>query len=180
MSSPCQAWHPTHDVCCTSTVTEQMHPMHHARLLATGETVVWPNEGYVPPAPASSEQDKQSRKQELRSMAIATYQSARAAAAPGFGGETYEPERDGERLGRQLLRVKALMLDGEWRTLAEIGEHVGAPEASVSARLRDLRKPKFGGYVVNKRVRGEPRSGLHEYRLGSGQEITPAALSDTL
>jgi len=36
------------------------------------------------------------------------------------------------------------------------------PEASVSARLLDLRKPTIGGHVI---VRLYVRRGLHEYRL---------------
>jgi len=43
------------------------------------------------------------------------------------------------------------MRDGEWRTLGEISEATGHPEASVSARLRDFRKPRFGGHTVNRR-----------------------------
>lgn len=81
-----------------------------------------------------------------------------------FGGTTYCRAIDGGRLIRQLWKVKRLMLDGRWRTLPEISEAVGAPPASVSARLRDLRKEKFGGYVVERRRR-YPDSGLFEYRV---------------
>ncbi len=81
---------------------------------------------------------------------------------PHFDGETYDPDRDHVRLSGQMLKVRNLMSDGEWRTLRHIANEVGAPEASVSARLRDLRKPRFGGYTVE-RVRA-PR-GLHFYRL---------------
>jgi hypothetical protein len=81
---------------------------------------------------------------------------------PGFDGRTIEPEKDHERLKGQLKKVKDLMIDGQWRTLAEIAEVVGAPEGSVSARLRDLRKEKFGGYnVERRRVTG----GLWEYSV---------------
>ncbi len=68
-----------------------------------------------------------------------------------FDGATYEPKRDGSRLGEQMQAVKALMSDCGWRTLAEIGSACGAPEASVSARLRDLRKPRWGGFDVQRR-----------------------------
>jgi DNA-binding Lrp family transcriptional regulator len=61
--------------------------------------------------------------------------------------------------------VYRLMVDGQWRTLAEIAEATGAPEASVSARLRDLRKRKFGGHVVARRPRGDRALGLFEYQL---------------
>jgi hypothetical protein len=82
--------------------------------------------------------------------------------ALGFGGETFDEGRDGERFTLQLGRVRALMLDGKWRTLAEIAEATGYPEASISARLRDLRKPRFGGFQVERRYL---RRGLHEYRV---------------
>jgi hypothetical protein len=81
---------------------------------------------------------------------------------PHFDGETYEPHRDHVRLSGQMLKVRNLMSDGEWRTLSRIALLVDAPEASVSARLRDLRKPRFGGWTVE-RERSE--GGLHFYRL---------------
>jgi hypothetical protein len=83
-------------------------------------------------------------------------------ASRSFGGSTYEPERDGERLSGQLQAVYRLMSDGEWRTLAEIKERVGGTDASVSARLRDLRKANFGSHVVDRRY---VANGLYEYRL---------------
>lgn len=82
-----------------------------------------------------------------------------------FDGRTYQPEHDRERLNSQLRRVFDTMEDGLWRTLAEISEATGDPQASVSARIRDLRKVKFGGFSVDKRRRGEPMVGLWEYRL---------------
>jgi len=54
------------------------------------------------------------------------------------------------------------MKDGTWRTLAEISETTGDPPASVSAQLRHLRKPRFGGYTVDRRHMG---GGLYQYRL---------------
>ena len=81
---------------------------------------------------------------------------------PQFDGATFVPERDGERLRSQLQRVRDLMIDGQWRTLAQIAAAVGGSEAGVSARLRDLRKSRFGGYSVEKRYISE---GLFEYRL---------------
>jgi hypothetical protein len=82
-----------------------------------------------------------------------------------FDGKTYNRKLDGERLGAQLLAVRSLMLDGKWRTLKEISEVLAKPQASVSARLRDLRKPKFGNYLVERRARGDRASGLFEYRV---------------
>lgn len=84
---------------------------------------------------------------------------------PDFDGSTINPSLDDARLRSLLARVEALMRDGQWRTLAEISAATGGSEASVSARLRDLRKAKFGGHTVDRRRRGEPEAGLWEYRL---------------
>lgn len=56
------------------------------------------------------------------------------------------------------------MHDGEWRNLAELAAEAEAEgsEAGVSARLRDLRKVRFGGYTVNRRY---VEGGLWEYQL---------------
>lgn len=80
-----------------------------------------------------------------------------------FDGRTYDPELDSERLSTQLGQVYRLMSDGAWRTLREIAESVGAPEASVSARLRDLRKERFGRQAVERQRMGE--GGTWRYRL---------------
>lgn len=75
---------------------------------------------------------------------------------PYFDGrETYEPSRDQRRLGKQLLAVKNYMLTHEWVSLRQLALAVGGSEQGVSARLRDLRKARFGAYVVErKRVEG--------------------------
>jgi hypothetical protein len=82
-----------------------------------------------------------------------------------FDGKTYVPERDRPRLNAQLVRVARVMADERWRTLAEIERACGDPQSSVSARLRDLRKPRFGSSDVERRTRGEAKRGLHEYRV---------------
>jgi hypothetical protein len=48
----------------------------------------------------------------------------------------------------QIERVYNLMIDGRKRTLAEISVAVGGPEASISARIRELRRAGNGGYDV--------------------------------
>lgn len=78
-----------------------------------------------------------------------------------FDGHTYDAERDHDRLRAQLNRVQAAMFDGDWHTLADIAERTGDPEASVSARLRDLRKTKFGSHVIDRQYVSR---GLWEYR----------------
>jgi hypothetical protein len=82
-----------------------------------------------------------------------------------FDGETYDAAQDEARLAGQMLRVAKCMADGEWRTLEEIAAEAGDPEASVSARLRDLRKRKFGNFVVERRARGDRKHGNFEYRV---------------
>src|SRR5688572_13753975 len=94
-----------------------------------------------------------------------------------FDGATYDHPRDGQRLNAQLQRVKAVMDDGQWHTIADIARAAEAPEASVSARLRDLRKPRFGSANVERRY---VRTGLFEYRLGvlmDGSQIVMAGIA---
>jgi hypothetical protein len=81
---------------------------------------------------------------------------------PKFNGSDYVPARDDPRLTRQHDRVRAVMADGLWRTLAEISELTGDPPASVSAQLRHPRKPRFGEHTVEKKRVGD---GLYRYRV---------------
>ena len=82
-----------------------------------------------------------------------------------FDGPAYRPEHDRDRLTGQLRRIVDVMKDGEWRTLGEIREMTGDPEASISAQLRHLRKPRFGSHTVLKRRRGDPKKGTWEMKL---------------
>lgn len=90
-----------------------------------------------------------------------------AAPRGEFGGVTYEAGKDRERLTRLLDRVRELMIDRQWRTLETIASKTGGSEASVSARLRDLRKPDHGGYQVDRR---RVAGGLFEYRVNRAGE----------
>lgn len=89
----------------------------------------------------------------------------------GFGGETFVPAFDAERLTGQYKRVWDVMKDGRWMTLAEIKAAVifnfdhHDSEAAISARLRDFRKKRFGGHRVERRRRGSAKNGLFEYSL---------------
>lgn len=78
---------------------------------------------------------------------------------PPIKGETFDAARDGKRLSAQAADVYALMRDGRWRTLGDISEATGHPEASVSARLRDLRG---AGHTVE---RAYVSRGLWRYRV---------------
>ena len=77
-------------------------------------------------------------------------------------GETFVAEFDYERLNAQMKKVYNVVKTGDWITLRELSDAVAAPEASVSARLRDFRKPNFGALKVERRRRDK---GLYEYRL---------------
>ena len=120
----------------------------------------------------------------LRSLlALARLESdhpARAPVAPTplhvpkFGGKTFDPEKDEVRLAGVLSAVHDIVKDGKWRTLFQLqnalsAKGIQATEAGVSARLRDLRKPQFGGHTVQReRVRNAP--GLWRYRLAPKAE----------
>lgn len=77
-------------------------------------------------------------------------------------GDTYDDTRDRDRLNRQARLVWRVMTDHQWHTLAELSFLTDQPEASVSARLRDLRKRRFGSHTVHRRYAG---GGLWEYQL---------------
>lgn len=88
-----------------------------------------------------------------------------------FDGETYERDKDKSRLKRQLSDVRRhLISNPQWHTLAELEEALGHPQASISARIRDLRKPKFGGWEVHRRRREGADAGTHEYYLVPGSK----------
>ncbi len=59
-----------------------------------------------------------------------------------------------------------------WLTLDELAKLTHYPPASISAQLRHLRKPEYGGYLVRKRqrvmgklLRGEDFGTVWEYQL---------------
>ena|SRR5688572_27824956 len=92
--------------------------------------------------------------------------------SPHFDGATYDPKFDHARLKGQIERIFNLMRDGKWRTLREIAAATGDPEASISAQLRNLKKPEFGSHTLNRRTRGDRERGLYDYQIivnGGGQ-----------
>ena len=70
---------------------------------------------------------------------------------------------------RDCTAAAAKLNAGLAKGYPEIVTMAGGTEASVSARLRDFRKAKFGGSpdAVDRRRRGEAKRGLHEYRLAA-------------
>lgn len=91
----------------------------------------------------------------------------RGKEAPPMSRHYEGPPEDDEaervsRLQGQTRDVYRALLGGAWLTLGELAEKTGHPEASISAQLRHLRKPRFGGYTIEKEHRGR---GLYAYRL---------------
>ena len=86
---------------------------------------------------------------------------------------------DRPRLARQHDRILAVVQDGQWHTLAALqATFSDISGSSLTARLRDLRRPEHGGYIVEQRV-VSGRGGLREYRVlpGRSQESS-VRLSD--
>lgn len=84
------------------------------------------------------------------------------ARGEAFDGRTYQSDRDYTRLTGQLLAVFELMKDGKFRTLSEIQETVEGSQTAISARLRDLRKEKYGAHQVDSEYVSR---GLYRYRV---------------
>ena len=64
-----------------------------------------------------------------------------------------------------MWNASQIETDAGWMTLREISELTNYGEASISAQLRHLRKPHFGGYVIVKRRRRPMMNGAWEYRI---------------
>ncbi len=86
-----------------------------------------------------------------------------------------------KRIARRRQRdvLRDVMLSARecetWLTLDELAKLTHYPPASISAQLRHLRKPQFGGFVVEKRcrkvnaaLRGEDFGAVWEYQLRRG------------
>ncbi len=91
-----------------------------------------------------------------------------------FDGTTYEPAKDQARLAGQWLRVWTVMSSGKWYTLNYLSLLTGDPEASISARLRDFRKQRFGAHVVERRRSMD--GGTFEYRVARPARMKPRHL----
>ena len=93
-----------------------------------------------------------------------------------FDGDTFDGALDTGRLGNQLQAVFDTMSDGEWWTIPDLQGRVaqitnGTPTAqSISARIRDLRKERFGAWEVE-RKRNE--AGLWWYRMTGETDVLP-------
>lgn len=86
-----------------------------------------------------------------------------------FNGSDYVPQRDDGRLTSQYDRIFTIMQDGEFRSLEEISQLTSDPQASISAQLRHMRKPRFGSHKVEKEY---VENGLFKYRLVVNNGVT--------
>lgn len=80
-----------------------------------------------------------------------------------FDGAAFNQELDGKRLTKQIYRIFDLMKGGKYFTLREIEDLTGYPQASISAQIRNLSKPRFGSHPHHKRRRDG--GGTWEYKL---------------
>lgn len=90
-----------------------------------------------------------------------------------FDGAVYEEEKDVVRLSGQIERVHTILAQSKdvWLTVSEIQIKIANefllddPECSISAQIRNLRKERFGGYMIEKQRRGSEDSAIWEYQL---------------
>lgn len=81
----------------------------------------------------------------------------------------------------QRGHVMAVMLDGRFRTLAELDtelRHRGHfyLTTGISARLRELRNPVYGGWTVERRTKPGSTDRTQEYRVVAPR---PSAITGT-
>jgi len=86
-------------------------------------------------------------------------------------GHTYSHDEDYLRLNRQAKRVFDAIADGKPKTPEWLAYRTGDNWASISARLRDLRKAKFGAWQVERKRSTIP--GLFLYRLAGKNQLPP-------
>jgi len=84
---------------------------------------------------------------------------------PEFDGAVYVPHYDKKRLTGQLERIFNLMKDGKFRTVNQIHDVLGYPQASISAQLRNLKKERYGGHGLEKQHVGDRANGLWEFKI---------------
>ncbi len=101
-------------------------------------------------------------------------------------GGGFSPGRESRRRQRDVLCDVMLSASQceTWLTLDEIAKLTHYPQASISAQLRHLRKPQFGGFEVEKRqrftgrlLRGEDYGTVWEYQLRRGVREVPGTKS---
>lgn len=135
----------------TPLVTPDAPTVVDVRAIASGKRRSNPQDYRAAQAAAAQTANRTWAKPDLRSVPAETTPSAAAAAV-------WDPER----LTRQARKVYDAMVDGHWHTLRELSDLSGAPEASVSARLRDLRGDEHRLPLEAEKI---PGSNAWRYRL---------------
>ena len=114
---------------------------------------------------------KTRRRSEKRASRLVTARKPAAESRPTAVGR---PATASRRRQRDVLCdvMRSASQCDTWLTLDELAKLTHYPPASISAQLRHLRKPEFGGYEVEKRqrvsgriLRGEDFGTVWEYRL---------------
>jgi uncharacterized protein YhdP len=77
--------------------------------------------------------------------------------------------------------VKGVMTDGEWHTPGQMKQSVAGlaavSESTITARIRDLRKPDFGGFNIESHSQGSGNGG-YAYRMANPPKQTPVQMID--
>jgi hypothetical protein len=84
---------------------------------------------------------------------------------------TWDEQRDGARIAKQRDDIWNAIRDGNWYTLSQLEQTTGHPQSSISARLRDFRKARYGSHRIE---RGYVDRGLWQYRLADNVQIEMA------
>jgi hypothetical protein len=99
----------------------------------------------------------------------------RRRRAGGLLGRTRSSPPTQHELVRDVMVASSKY--GLWLTLRQLARLTGYGEASISAQLRHLRKPEYGGFVVEKRCCYEGhighsghRGATWEYRLRAAKQ----------
>lgn len=79
-----------------------------------------------------------------------------------FDGPDVNPA-DEKRLATALGRIYEALSGGRWYTLEALAKVGRCSEAAASARVRDLRKYRFGAHLIERRRVTE--TGLWAYRM---------------
>jgi hypothetical protein len=94
-------------------------------------------------------------------------------------GKTYDPTKDRKRLKGQMHLVYQLMADGAWHTSTQLAKLIGCTDSAASARIRDLRKERFGNHIVQARRKVGGADGSWEYRVAPKAEYRQRARLQT-
>lgn len=75
------------------------------------------------------------------------------------------------RKERYVEQCRLLMADGGWWSIPAMAAALGCSQTGASARIRDLRKERYGCHTIVKRLRP---GGYFEYRMVTDDHIKQA------